>query len=194
MTYNVALANLVKSKLEASCLAPVVVTRQADVRFVSGATRAGIARAHNPVATVTIAFDALTGSAWGDADTGGTYTYTFGGAGSSLQSYLTNIMPQYTGRPANTRAPNGTFPDDAFAGLPGAMVHMETLYLDHNYDRAVIDNGFGHIANGLLVSIARYAESLGYDCSDPALEGLPAPPSAAELARWRQLGYQNYQT
>ncbi|MDI6022896.1 hypothetical protein QBL02_04990, partial [Leucobacter sp. UT-8R-CII-1-4] len=36
LTYNVALANLVKSKLEASCLAPVVVTRQADVRFVSG--------------------------------------------------------------------------------------------------------------------------------------------------------------
>ena len=194
LVYNVALANLVKSKLEASCLAPVVVTRQADVRFVDGAFRANIARAHNPVATVSIAFDALTGSAWGDADNGGTYTYTFGGAGSTLQSYLTNIMPQYTGRPANTRAPNGTFPDSAFAGLPGAMVHMETLYLDHNYDRAVIDNGFVHIANGLLVSLARYAETLGYDCSDPALEGLPAPPSAAELARWRQLGYQNYQT
>ena len=194
LVYNVALSNLVKSKLEASCLAPVVVTRQADVRFVSGATRAGIARAHNPVATVTIAFDALTGSAWGTENNGGTYTYTFGGAGSTLQSYLTSVMPQYTGRPANTRAPNGTFPDDAFAGLPGAMVHMETLYLDHNYDRAVIDNGFVHIANGLLVSIARYAETLGYDCSDPALEGLPAPPSAAELARWRQLGYQNYQT
>lgn len=194
LAYNAALANAVASRLTQACLAQVVVTRQADVRFVSGATRAAIARAHNPVATVTLAFDALTGSAWGTQSNGGSYTYTRGGAGSALQYYLVTALPSYTGRPANTRLPNAVFPDPAFASVPGAMVHLETLYLDHNYDRAVIDNGFGSIANGVTVGIARYAESIGFDCSDPAREGLPQPPSQAELERWRQLGYQNYQT
>lgn len=194
LSYNAALANLVAARLRQACLAQVVVTRQADVRFVSGATRAAIARAHNPVATVTLAFDALTGSAWGTQSDGGSYTYTRGGAGSALQWYLVSTLPSYTGRPANVRSPNAVFPDPAFSGVPGAMVHLETLYLDHNYDRAVIDNGFGSIANGVTTAIGRYAESLGYDCSDPAREGLPGPPSQAELARWRQLGYQNYQT
>ena len=81
LTYNVALANQVAAQLAQACLAQVVVTRQADVRFVSGATRAAIAAAHNPVATVTLAFDALTGSAWGTQSDGGSYTYSFGSDG-----------------------------------------------------------------------------------------------------------------
>ncbi|MCA0379074.1 MAG: DUF6531 domain-containing protein [Actinobacteria bacterium] len=194
LTYNVALANQVAAQLAQACLAQVVVTRQADVRFVSGATRAAIAAAHNPVATVTLAFDALTGSAWGTQSDGGSYTYSRGGAGDSLQWYMVNTLPSYTGRPAGTRAANGTFPDPAFSGVPGAMLHVETLYLDHNYDRAVIDNGFASVANGVMVGVARYAESLGYNCTDPVRGGLPAPPSQAELERWRQLGHQNYQT
>ena len=194
LTYNVALANQVAAQLAQACLAQVVVTRQADVRFVSGATRAAIAAAHNPVATVTLAFDALTGSAWGTQSDGGSYTYSRGGAGDSLQWYMVNTLPSYTGRPAGTRAANGTFPDPAFSGVPGAMLHLETLYLDHNYDRAVIDNGFASVANGVMVGVARYAESLGYNCTDPVRGGLPAPPSQAELERWRQLGHQNYQT
>ncbi len=36
-----------------------------------------------------------------------------------------------------------------------------------------------------------YLETQGFDCSDPATGGWPSPPSQAELARWRNLGYQN---
>ncbi|EFO91038.1 hypothetical protein CRE_14428 [Caenorhabditis remanei] len=65
LPYNVALSNMAAAKLSQACLAPVVVTRQADVRFVSGSTRAAIAKSFNPVITVTVAFDAVSGSAWG---------------------------------------------------------------------------------------------------------------------------------
>lgn len=195
LNYNVALANSVAAKLSQACLAQVVVTRQADVRFVSGATRAAIAASYDPTATVTIAFDAVTGSAWGTESDGGTYLYSRGGSSdNALADALVGAMPAYTGRPAGYRPANGIFPDPAFAGVPGAMAHMETLYLDHNYDRAVIDNGFDHVSNGVLVGIAQYAQSLGFNCTDPVRGGLPGPPSAAELARWRHLGYQNYQT
>lgn len=194
LPYNVALSNLAAAKLSQACLAPVVVTRQADVRFVSGETRAAIAASFNPVITVTVAFDAVSGSAWGTESNGGTYLYSRGGAGDTLAASLVNTMPTYTGRPAGTRAANAIFPDPAFSGVPGAMAHMETLYLDHNYDRAVIDNGFEHVVNGAVVGIARYAESLGFNCTDPVRGGLPGPPPKAELERWRHLGHQNYQT
>lgn len=194
LPYNVALSNMAAAKLSQACLAPVLVTRQADVRFVSGQTRAAIAAAFNPVITVTVAFDALVGSAWGTESDGGTYLYSRGGSGDQLAASLINTMPSYTGRPAGSRGANAIFPDPAFSGVPGAMAHMETLYLDHNYDRAVIDNGFEHVVNGAVVGIARYAESLGFNCTDPVRGGLPGPPSKAELERWRHLGHQNYQT
>ena len=194
LPYNVALSNMAAAKLSVACLSPVLVTRQADVQFVSGATRAAIAASVNPAITVTIAFDAVTGSAWGTEADGGTFLYSRGGAGDALASSLVANMPAYTGRPAGYRAANDIFPDPAFSGIPGAMAHMETLYLDHNFDRAVIDNGFESVVNGAVVGIAKYAESLGYDCSDPARGGLPKPPTKAELDRWRHLGHQNYQT
>lgn len=194
LPYNVALSNMAAAKLSQACLAPVVVTRQADVRFVSGSTRAAIAKSFNPVITVTVAFDAVSGSAWGTETDGGTYLYSRGGKGDALAASLVKTMPSYTGRPAGTRAANDVFPDPAFSGVPGAMAHMETLYLDHNFDRPVIDKGFESVVNGAVVGIAKYAESQGFNCSDPKRGGLPSPPSKAELERWRHLGRQNYQT
>lgn len=191
---NVKLANQAAVKLSQLCLSDVVVTRQADVRFVSGETRAAIARAAEPTITLTVAFDALTGASWGTKADGGTYLYSKTAAGGQLAGQLLKAMPDFTGRPSGTRPANGIFPDPAFDSVPGAVAHMETLYLDHNLDRPVIDNGFGSIVNGAVTGIAKYAESKGFNCSDPARGGLPKKPSKAELAKWAKLGHQNYLT
>ena len=193
--YNWDLVQGLSAYLALQCNAQVVVTRPAGVPFVSRATRAGVAAAANPVATVGFGFATNQGHAWGTASEGGTMGFSRGSAADNAlrDSFLTH-MPTYTGRPANARPSNANFPFSQYAGLPGAYAHIETLFLDGNFDRPVIDNGFGSIVDGAFRSLGGYLEGAGFDCTDPVVGGWPSPPSQAELARWRQLGYQNYQT
>lgn len=193
--YNWNLVQGLSAYLALQCNAQVVVTRPAGVPFVSRATRAGVAAAANPVATVGFGFATNQGHAWGTASEGGTMGFSRGGAADNAlrDSFLTH-MPTYTGRPANAEPSNANFPFSQYSGLPGAYAHIETLFLDGNFDRPVIDNGFGSIVDGAFRSLGGYLEGAGFDCTDPVVGGWPSPPSQAELARWRQLGYQNYQT
>ena len=181
-----------------TCRADVLVTRHtASPAYMSPDLRAAMAAQHKPDVTVTLAFDALWGHPWGVSGDGGTKAYSRGNAAdNAVTASLVKQMPGYTGRPANTASMSGTgtpLPYPELGSLPGAVVHLETLYLDHNYDRPVIDNGFTSITNGVFTGLGKYLESKGFDCTNPATGGWPTKPSAAALAKWRNLGMHNFQ-
>ncbi|WGD37427.1 DUF6531 domain-containing protein [Lysinibacter sp. HNR] len=191
---NIRLAQGMRDAFVNSCRANVVITREdPGVRFVSHATRAGIAAAQNPALTITLAFDAFQGRPWGTESSGGSKVYHRGATlnDQAVAAFMVDNLPAYTSRRAlHTSSVN--YPNSAFDRLPGAVAHLETLYIDHNFDRPVIDNGFQHIVNGAFTGAGKYLESVGFDCTDPVTGGWPAPPSDAEKAKWRNLGYQNY--
>ena len=192
---NVRLANELAAQLTEGCLAEVLVTRtSASPAYLSSATRAGMAASFNPNLTITLAFDAFVGFPWGTEADGGSKVYARGGGvDASLAANLVAQLPGYTGRPARGVS-SSSYPYSSFDSLPGAMVHLETLYIDHNYDRPVIDNGFSFITSGVFTGLGAYLETQGFDCTDPVTGGWPARPSEAQLAQWRNLGYQNYLT
>jgi RHS repeat-associated protein len=193
--YNMALANGLKSLFESNCQATVVLTNDGSNGALSRDIRAGIAAAASPVLTLGIGFNTNDGTAWGAPTDGGTHVYPRGAElDNAVSASLVGVMPSYTGRPAQTMRSDGNFPHPEFAGLPGAMTHIEALFIDNNFDRPVIDNGFGNIVDGVYTGLGLYLQSQGFDCSDPVTGGWPSPPSAAELARWRDLGHQNYLT
>lgn len=195
LPFNDALATRVATQMASMCLADVLITRGATPAVVSQETRAGMATAFGPDLTMTLAFDALRGHPWGTEGDGGSKVYSRGSGwpDDSLAQQLHSQLPAYTGRPSNLFGP-GRMPYDDYTSLPGAVVHLEALYLDHNFDWEVISNGFGAIADGVFTGAGMHLESVGFDCTDPATGGWPARPSAAELARWRHLGHQNYLT
>ncbi|MDP9903103.1 putative toxin [Arthrobacter bambusae] len=195
---NVRLANELKTMMANTCRADVLVTRPvASPAYISPATRAAMAAAHHPDLTVTLAFDALYGHPWGVSVDGGTKAYSRGGADdNAVTASLVAQMPGYTGRPATTASMSGTgtaLPYPELGSLPGAVTHVETLYIDHNFDRPVIDNGFSSITNGVFTGLGKYLQSKGFNCLNPVTGGWPTRPSAAELAKWRTLGFHNYQ-
>ncbi|MGV8913610.1 MAG: DUF6531 domain-containing protein [Rhodoglobus sp.] len=198
LAYNLQLANRLATQLSSLCNAEVRITRN-DVNqpYVSRTFRAAQAAAWNPDVTVTVAFNTVYGYAWGgDPTEGGTLAWGRGsGADTALRNSLIAEMPGYTSRPAHVGT-NPQYPWSEFNGLPGAMVHLETLYFDNTDDRGVIDSpgGWASISSGVATGIGKYVETLGFDCTDPVTGGWPAKPSAAELAKWKQLGYHYHQT
>ncbi|WP_348786597.1 RHS repeat-associated core domain-containing protein [Leifsonia sp. NPDC080035] len=197
--YNIQLAQHVASRLQTACLATVAITRQDPaVPYISRETRAGIIAAAHPTVTLGIGFNTWEGVAWGGEhpEQGGSQVYSRGGApDNAVSDSLVGNLPTYTGRPAANMGNNGNFPGDEFAGTPNAFTHLEALYIDNNYDRAFIDNGgMPHLADGVFTGLGKYLQSQGFDCTDPVTGGWPAPPSAADLQRWRMLGLQNYLT
>ncbi|RDV45343.1 hypothetical protein DOE76_08780 [Leifsonia sp. ku-ls] len=196
LPYNIQLAERVEALLQQDCNATVTVTRRDPAQtFVPRDFRARMAAAVNPDVTLGIGFNTNQGTAWGSPSDGGSQIYSRGGTDDdAVSASLTAVLPTYTTRPAKSMGNNGNFPGDEFAGLPNAFTHLEPLFLDHNYDRPVIDNGMPAIANGVLTGLGVYLESKGFDCTDPVTGGWPSPPSAEDIARWRQAGHQNHQT
>ncbi|MGO4536562.1 RHS repeat-associated core domain-containing protein [Leifsonia sp. 2MCAF36] len=196
--FNIRLAQLVSAQLQQDCRATVhIINENPAVSFISRGTRAGIAASRSPVATLGIGFNTLDGVSWGGVDPslGGSQLYSRGGpADDALSDSLVGNLPTYTTRPAKNMGNNGNFPGSEFDGVPGALTHLEALFMDNNLDRAVIDNGFSYIADGVLTGVGKWLETQGFDCTDPVTGGWPSPPSAAEIARWRLLGLQNYMT
>ncbi|HEY0217099.1 MAG TPA: DUF6531 domain-containing protein, partial [Cellulomonas sp.] len=191
--YNAELANQVAARLTQTCNADVVVTRTTPIPDLGRDVRAGMASAHHPDLTVTFGFNGNDGTAWGNIGNGGSEVYSRGGAlDEQARASVLNVLPVYTGRPATPRSrANLTYPE--YAGLPGALIHLEALFLDHNFDRPVIDNGFSFIVDGVFTSLGLQLEAQGFDCSDPNRGGgWPSPPSAAQVAAWMQLGFKNY--
>ncbi|MGO4652262.1 polymorphic toxin type 43 domain-containing protein [Arthrobacter sp. 2RAF22] len=195
---NERLATTVAAMMANTCKANVLVTRLPGApTAISPALRAGMAAAFKPDLTITLAFDALYGHPWGVSVDGGTKAYSRGNADdNAVTNSLVAEMPGYTGRPANTATMSGTgtpLPYPQLGSLPGAVTHLETLYIDHNYDRPVIDNGFTSITNGVFTGLGKYLDTQGFHCTNPITGGWPTKPSAAELAKWRTLGFHNFQ-
>ncbi|MEX0151272.1 DUF6531 domain-containing protein [Microbacterium sp. LMI1-1-1.1] len=190
---NVRLADGLAGMFRERCLADVTVTRGADQRFVSAETRRAVAASYDPDVTLTLAFNTNKGRAWGTAKDGGSLLFSRGGTSDALRDSLRAEMPGYTGRPAQVRKPTADFPREEYSSLPGAVVHMETLFMDHNFDRPVIDGGWDSIVNGAFTGVGKYLESQGFSCTNPVTGGWPARPSADQLGRWYALGYRNWQ-
>ena len=189
LAYNYQLATEVKAKLENDCRATVVITRDASADYVDRATRKATAQAANPNLMVTLAFNALTGSPWGVAGDGGPKVWARAQDVGFGQTFL-NQIPAFTGRPAtqgvSTDIGYPLYPE--YDDLTFPYAHVEALFLDHNYDWPVIQTGFSHITDGVFAGILDQMNAQGLTCN-----AYPARPSAEELQRMRNLGYQNYQ-
>jgi RHS repeat-associated protein len=143
----------------------------------------------------TFAFNSYKGSPWGWEGDGGSILWS-GGDGDddafrdTMGDWIGNL-----GRPMQYDRSHPVLPYRDFVALSGAYMHMETLYLDHNYDWPIIDTGFDSIADMAYAGVRAYLESKGMYCGDDPNNPppYPEPPSEEMLQRWRDLGYQNYQ-
>lgn len=115
-----------------------------------------------------------------------------GPSNASFAARFLSRIPEFTGRPSTqgVNPPSGLLPYDDFNGLPGTYAHLETLFLDHNFDYPVIKERFDLIVGGYVNAIADELTAQGFDCDGTFL---PDPPSADELKRLRNLGFQNFQ-
>lgn len=186
---NMRLANEVKARLENECRATVVVTRDGSQNYVDRADRKAIAQSANPDVMVTVAFNGLTGQPWGVEADGGPRAYSRPQDVGFAQRFL-NQIPSYTGRPATAGV--GTAPDypwyPEYGDLTFPWAHVEALFLDHNYDYPVIEGRFDLVADGVFAGILDQMNAQGLSCN-----AYPTRPSADELKRLRNLGYQNFQ-
>lgn len=199
LPYNVQLATQVRDRLVAdSCNVDVLLTREAaSPRFLSRTTRASMARDFEADMFVTLAFNALTGSPWGRSGDGGIEAWArlSNAEDTALVNQFYARIKEYTGRPQRKATMETRYSD--FSNLPSSMTyaHIETLFLDHNYDWPVIRDKFEYISDGAYAAIRTRLEAQGMTCLNEGGEvnPLPAPPSAEMLKRLRDLGYQNYQ-
>lgn len=188
---SIKLAQAVQTRLEDNCRANVVLTRDNPAQaVVSRTTRRQVADAANPDLMVTLAFNALTGAPWGIETDGGPRAYAPPQYAGFAAQFL-NEVPAYTGRPSTVPVTTASIPPwySEFGGTSYPYAHLETLFIDHNYDIEVIEDsaGFGYIADGVTAGIQDEMAAQGLTCLK-----YPARPSADELARLRNLGYQNF--
>jgi RHS repeat-associated protein len=197
VVYNVRLAQETKERLERDrCRVDVLLTRDSDnVRWLDRDVRAGMARDFGAEMFVTFAFNALTGSPWGVEGDGGSLVWSGSDADDrALGNELLNRIA-VLGRPHKWGGAHWVLPYSEFTALPATYAHIETLYLDHNYDWPIIREGFDYIADATYSAVRAQLEAAGMYCGDDPHNPppYPAPPSAELLKRWRDLGYQNYQ-
>jgi RHS repeat-associated protein len=196
LTYGSMLARQVRDKLAAdSCSVDVLLTREtANPDYLDRANRAQQATNFGADMFVTFAFNALIGSPWGWSGDGGMEAWARSGHSDddALVNQFFSRIVEYTGRPHNKpiEHPSRYGP---FNALPSSMTyaHIETLFLDHNYDWPVIHDHFDYITNAAYAAIRTQLEAKGMVCKSG--NPLPKPPSAEELQHLRDLGYQNYQ-
>lgn len=197
LDYNVRLAQETHSRLAAdACRVEVLLTREvASPAYLSRTTRANMARDFGADIFATFAFNALTGRPWGVISDGGTYVWAGNDPDDrALGQELLNRMA-VLGRPHRWGGGHPILPYAEFRALPMSYAHMETLFLDHNFDWPVIREGFGAIADATYSALRAQLEARGMYCGDDPNNPppYPTPPSAEMLKRWRDLGYQNHQ-
>ena len=196
--YNWKLAQEVKQRFEDDeCRVDILITRNSESqRSVSRNTRASAARNFGAEVFVTFAFNALTGSPWGYSGDGGTLVWHGGSSddralGEELRDGMSGL-----GRPRRWGRGHPALPYDEFVRLSADYAHIETLYLDHNYDWPWISESFSSIADAVYTGLATRLGDMGLLCDSgdtPHPPTLPAPPSPELIKRMRDLGYQNYQ-
>lgn len=199
---NVALAQGVKAKLENDCQAVVTLTRDGNSPFVDRALRRDNALNFGADFFVTLAFNTFTGSPWGVESNGGVVGWARNGqpTDDALVTEVYGSIQEYTTRPHRRPVQHPSFYSE-FNALPGDITyaHIETLFLDHNYDWPVINTGFDSVIDAVYAGLRRQLEAQGITCfvdiNDPSqgVSPYPPPPGAAQIQKWRDLGHQNYQ-
>ncbi len=204
LTYNLLLAEAVRDRLvRDGCVADAPLITRGATRFVDNNLRVDAIQGYGADVAATVAFNTLRGVPWGVPGDGGPVTYARTTDDRALaQSLLSEILNYTTRRTTRPILPHTALPPEyrAFDRLAGTHAHLETLFLDHNYDFPIIDTGFDKVADGVYVGIRRHLESRGFTClvdpgdgSGPRPPPYPARPSDEQIQRWRDLGYQNYQ-
>ncbi|MDR0959824.1 MAG: DUF6531 domain-containing protein [Propionibacteriaceae bacterium] len=195
LALNHRLATEVESQLEASCSVDVVLTRDASQDYVDREARKQAAIAADADVMVTLAFNSLYGVPWGfNAGQNGPEMYSRS-QDVGFANAMLNRIQEYTGRPEtrSTLRPVVTAANDPwyseYGDLAFPWVHSETLFIDGNWDNALIEQRFDLIVDGVTAGILDQLNTLGSSCS-----AYPDVPSAEELGRLRNLGYQNFQS
>lgn len=193
LPFNVQLAGQVRDKLaEDACTVDVLLTREtANPDSLNPSNRAQQATDFGADMFVTIAFNSLQGSSWGGIGNGGIEAWARSGQpdDDALVNQFFSQIATYTGRPHRKpiEHPSRYGPFNAF---PSSMTyaHIETLFLDHKFDWPIIETKFEAIRDAAYAAIRTQLEAKGMVCTSG--NPLPAPPSAEELLRMRNLGYQ----
>lgn len=203
VVYNVRLAQEVKARLENDkCRVDILLTRETDnVSWLDRSIRARMAQDFGAEVFVTFAFNACGDACaanpfWGSSGDGGSLVWSGGDADDiALGNELLNKIA-VLGRPHKWGHSHPVLPYNEFVALHATYAHIETLYLDHNYDWNIIRDGFGSIADATYSAVRSYLESKDMHCGDDPNNPppYPAPPSAELLKRWQDLGYQSMQT
>ncbi|MDR1386710.1 MAG: DUF6531 domain-containing protein [Propionibacteriaceae bacterium] len=182
------LADEVRDRLVDGCRAEVVLTRGDTPGFVDRDDRKAVALAAEPDLMVTLAFNGYAGVPWGVETDGGPRAFARPQDVGFGQRLLDQVG-SFTGRVASAGVGTAAGPPwyQEYGDLTFPWAHLEALFIDHNYDHVVIEERFDLIVDGVFAGILDQMGELGLGCS-----AYPPRPSADELLRLRNLGYQNY--
>jgi YD repeat-containing protein len=183
--------------MDNQCHVEILVTRDSPQQaYVPRDQRAQLAREFGADMLATLTFNSLDGSPWGWEGDGGLWVWPRSGNAddAALADAFVAEIRTYTGRPSKEGGAHAILPYAEFRDVAPVYAHVETLFLDHNYDWPVIDTQFGLIVDASYTALAQRLADMGLTCGeDNQPPPLPAPPSAEVLQRLRDLGYQNYQ-
>ncbi|MFP4394542.1 MAG: RHS repeat-associated core domain-containing protein, partial [Anaerolineales bacterium] len=195
--YAVRLSKAVRERLQNDrCRVDILLTREDENAYGElPAVRAQMYQQFGGDTLATFAFNSLNGSPWGWEGDGGSIIWSGGDSDDDVFRDTMGSWIGKLGRPVQYDRSHPSLPYADFVALSGAYMHMETLYLDHNYDWPIIDTDFDKIADMAYAGVREYLESKGMYCGDDPNNPppYPEPPSEEMLQRWRDLGYQNYQ-
>ena len=202
LPYSYAVAVAVKEYFETICLADVMITRDASDPYVDRTTRANLIQNFDADIALTMAFNTFntnpaTGIAepWGWSGDGGVVAWSASNSASTnFGSLFQSNIPTYTGRPSRRALnPSSNLPYSSLENTAPAYAHVEMLFLDHNYDWVVINQQLSWVTDAVITSLLQQIEATpGIECAEPIT--YPDPPSAEDIERVKQLGYNNYQT
>lgn len=195
VTYNSFAVNLqvaqgVQALLPSVCDANIALTQTTD--SLSNAARA--AQMQSADVSLTLSMDGLFGVPWGSTPSEGG-SKSFATAAPDNLAFGNDLVQQvgaFTGRPfyaVNTGPTKGeTLPYPEFTGVSGAYAQVFMAYMDNNYDFPVWHDNPQYLINAVTTAIAHTLVAKGFKC----LGTFPTRPSAAELQRLRNLGYQQF--
>lgn len=188
---NLSIAQGVQALLPSTCAANIVVTNTGN-SIDNGPRAAQMADAD---VAVTLSMNALPGGLpWGsDPSEGGSSSFaTTRPDNLAFGNELVQDILTTTGRPfkaVNTGATNGAvYPYPEYTGLSGTYAQLFMLFIDNNFDFAVWHGAPQNLVIAITTAIGKTLEAKGFKC----LGAFPTLPSAAELQRLRNLGYQQY--
>ena len=199
--YAYRLARDVRQRfIDNNCHVDILITRNASQRqgYVPRSSRARRARNFGADMFVTLAFNALRGHPWGVRNDGGLWAWARDHNHRSNDVALVNkffsAITTYTSRPHRWGGSHPLLPYAEFYNVAPHYAHIETLFLDHNYDWPVIHTHFDLVVDATYAAIANRLTELGLTCGeDNQPPPIPDPPSPEVLRKLRDLGYQNYQ-